>query len=86
MTNQQVVEFVAQRMSRMSLSKIAEAILDHCIADDPKKTGGKGGDNMTCATPAAQLAPETPVTLTHLQQHGLQFSLFARVSTELLCT
>ena len=60
MTNQEVVDFVKARLPKPSkagakaasappdLVAIAEAILDHCIADDPKTTGGIGGDNMTC--------------------------------------
>lgn len=49
MTNQQVVDFVRERIARgAELCEICERILDHCIADDPKSTGGIGGDNMTC--------------------------------------
>ena len=50
MTNQEVVDFVRSRLSagEKNLIAIAEAILDHCIAEDPKTTGGIGGDNMTC--------------------------------------
>ena len=64
MTNQQVVDFVRERMrsSDSKLSDISEAILDHCIAKDPKTTGGIGGDNMTCIIvdlhAAAALAPD----------------------------
>ena len=47
MTNQQVVEFIRERIRNTPLSEICEAILDNCIADDPKTTGGIGGDNMT---------------------------------------
>jgi len=47
MTNQQVCDFVKERLLSMPLDKIAEDILDHCIADDPRNTGGIGGDNMT---------------------------------------
>ena len=50
MTNQGVVDFVRPRISATSnnLAAIAEEILDNCIAEDPKVTGGIGGDNMTC--------------------------------------
>jgi serine/threonine protein phosphatase PrpC len=48
MTNQQVVDFVRERIRSTPLPEICEQILDHCIADDPKTTGGIGGDNMTC--------------------------------------
>ena len=46
----QVVDFVRSRLSagESNLVTIAEAILDACIAEDPKTTGGIGGDNMTC--------------------------------------
>jgi protein phosphatase 1G len=30
------------------LSKVAEEVVDACLADDPRKTTGIGGDNMTC--------------------------------------
>jgi len=47
MTNQQVVDFIHERIRNTPLPEICEAILDSCIADDPKTTGGIGGDNMT---------------------------------------
>ena len=53
LTNQEVVDFVRARLGKpggapAALVTIADAILDHCMADDPKTTGGIGGDNMTC--------------------------------------
>ena len=48
MTNQEVVDFVQQRIGKMPLVEISESILDHCITEDPKTTGGIGADNMTC--------------------------------------
>ena len=51
LSNQQAVDFVHGQLARdptMALSKIAEAMFDRCISDDPKQTGGIGGDNMTC--------------------------------------
>ena len=48
LTSQQAVDFVKERLAANSLAAIAEQILDHCLADDPKVTGGIGGDNMTC--------------------------------------
>ena len=49
MSNQEVVEFVRARLkNEKRLSKICEEIMNNCIADDPKKTQGIGGDNMTC--------------------------------------
>ena len=49
-TNQEVCDFVKERLQRdpdALLSRIAEELMDDCIADDPKKTMGIGGDNMT---------------------------------------
>ena len=51
MSNQECVDFVATRIKATptkSVMKIAEEVLDFCLADDPKTTGGIGGDNMTC--------------------------------------
>ncbi len=30
------------------ISEITEQLLEACLAEDPKKTTGIGGDNMTC--------------------------------------
>ena len=50
MSNEEVCDFVRQRVSAggSTLAAIAEEVLDNCVAEDPKKTGGIGGDNMTC--------------------------------------
>ena len=40
MTNQQVVNFVRERLRSTPSEEIAEQMLDHCIADDPRTTGG----------------------------------------------
>ncbi|CAN0004538.1 unnamed protein product [Sphacelaria rigidula] len=32
----------------MSLSKVCEAVMDKCLSEDPRRTAGIGGDNMTC--------------------------------------
>lgn len=32
----------------MSLSKVCEEVMDACLSDDPRRTTGIGGDNMTC--------------------------------------
>lgn len=32
----------------MSLSKVCEEVMDACMSDDPRRTTGIGGDNMTC--------------------------------------
>eukprot|EP00927_Polykrikos_kofoidii_P077324 TRINITY_DN74276_c0_g1_i1.p1 TRINITY_DN74276_c0_g1~~TRINITY_DN74276_c0_g1_i1.p1 ORF type:complete len:401 (-),score=83.76 TRINITY_DN74276_c0_g1_i1:35-1237(-) len=48
-SNQEVCDFVRDRLSAgEDLPHIIEALLNDCIADDPKATCGIGGDNMTC--------------------------------------
>jgi len=48
-TNQEVCDFVGPRLKQgQEIPKIIEALLDDCIAADPKETHGLGGDNMTC--------------------------------------
>lgn len=48
-TNQEVCDFVGPRLKKgEEIPKIVEALLDDCIAVDPKETHGLGGDNMTC--------------------------------------
>ncbi len=32
----------------MSIKQIVRDVFCHCVADDPKRTQGVGGDNMTC--------------------------------------
>lgn len=46
-TNQEVCDFVRDRIASTPLDKIAEQMFDHCISEDPKVTQGIGGDNMT---------------------------------------
>mmetsp|Transcript_10982 Transcript_10982/g.20715 ORF Transcript_10982/g.20715 Transcript_10982/m.20715 type:complete len:386 (+) Transcript_10982:276-1433(+) len=46
MTNQEAVDFVRQRLGKVSLKKICEQICDHCLAPDTAGIG-KGCDNMT---------------------------------------
>ncbi|CAN0473764.1 unnamed protein product [Ectocarpus sp. 12 AP-2014] len=48
MTSQECVDFVGARVGKMSLSKVCEEVMDACISDDPRRTTGIGGDNMTC--------------------------------------
>ena len=50
MSNQGCADFVRERIERgvTPLSKIAEQVMDECICEDPGKTQGIGGDNMTC--------------------------------------
>ncbi len=48
-TNQEVVDFVRGRLNDgRPLSEVVNQLLDDCIADDPRRTTGIGGDNMTC--------------------------------------
>ena len=48
MTSQQCVDFVRERIAKgMALEEIVSEIFDACISEDPKTTGGLGGDNMT---------------------------------------
>ena len=44
----QCVDFVGARVGKMSLSKVCEEVMDACLSDDPRRTTGIGGDNMTC--------------------------------------
>eukprot|EP00210_Caulerpa_lentillifera_P009017 g8606.t1 len=49
MDNQQVIDFVLKGFEKgQLLSDIASALLDNCLAMDPKTTRGVGCDNMTC--------------------------------------
>eukprot|EP00752_Nemacystus_decipiens_P018431 g16523.t1 len=48
MTSQKCVDFVGSRVGKMSLSKVCEEVMDACLSDDPRRTTGIGGDNMTC--------------------------------------
>ena len=49
-TNQQAVDFVRARLAEgtKAISEISEELFDAIISPDPQKTGGIGGDNMTC--------------------------------------
>lgn len=48
MSSQQAVTFVSERLDQgLSLRVIVEQALKHCVAEDPRKSGGIGGDNMT---------------------------------------
>ncbi|CAM9515524.1 unnamed protein product [Scytosiphon promiscuus] len=48
MTSQECVDFVGARIGKISLSKVCEEVMDACLSDDPRRTTGIGGDNMTC--------------------------------------
>lgn len=47
LTSQQCVEFVYERLGRMSLGKICEEMCDRCLAESVAANEGKGCDNMT---------------------------------------
>lgn len=47
LTNEKAVEFVRNRINRMTPSEIGIEMLDTIISDDPRATQGIGGDNMT---------------------------------------
>ena len=48
LTNEAAVDFVRERLKRgMSERQVVEAIFERCISEDPRKTQGIGGDNMT---------------------------------------
>jgi protein phosphatase 1G len=46
---QEAVDFIRPRLlaGDKKLSEIVEELLDDCIADDPRKTTGLGGDNVS---------------------------------------
>lgn len=49
MSNDDIVEFISERLAKgQPLNEIVGAIFKHCVADNPRNTGGLGGDNMTC--------------------------------------
>jgi len=47
LSNDELIEFIRQRLGKMPLEKISEECMDHCLADDPKASFGIGADNMT---------------------------------------
>ena len=49
LSSQGSVDFVRERLQQgMTNVEVVHEVFNHCIADDPKKTQGIGGDNMTC--------------------------------------
>ncbi len=47
--NQEICDFVSARLDKgMDVEAIVRDVFTHCVADDPRKTQGIGGDNMTC--------------------------------------
>jgi len=48
LSNQDAVDFVRARLVKgMSMKDIVSQVFDYCISEDPRKTSGIGGDNMT---------------------------------------
>jgi serine/threonine protein phosphatase PrpC len=47
LTNEKAVEYVADRIERMTPTQIGIEMLDEIISEDPRVTQGIGGDNMT---------------------------------------
>mmetsp|Transcript_57041 Transcript_57041/g.118086 ORF Transcript_57041/g.118086 Transcript_57041/m.118086 type:complete len:415 (-) Transcript_57041:99-1343(-) len=48
-SNADVCDFIGKRLAAgEEIVPVIEGLLDGCIAEDPKKTHGLGGDNMTC--------------------------------------
>ncbi len=51
LSNQEICDFICARLDRsppMPTEDIVRDVFAHCVADDPRKTQGIGGDNMTC--------------------------------------
>lgn len=47
LTNQQVIDFIRERIGKKDLGTICEECMMACLSEDPKTTHGIGGDNMT---------------------------------------
>lgn len=51
-SNEEVCSYITKELNSSKdgedITAAVEALLDTCIAEDPKKTNGLGGDNMTC--------------------------------------
>ena len=59
MSNQDAVDFVGARMDQgMTPSQVSSALLDACLANDPKEARGVGCDNMTCVVVQLNSAPK----------------------------
>ena len=61
LTNQEAVDFVRRRLlAGERPARIAEAVFDECLSEDPRKTQGIGGDNMTCVIVDLRELVKTP--------------------------
>lgn len=59
MSNQDAVDFVGARMDQgMTPSQVSSALLDACLANDPKEARGVGCDNMTCVVVQLNSGPK----------------------------
>lgn len=48
LTNQEACDLVKEGLTKgQTLEEITKNILKHCLADDPRRSQGIGGDNMT---------------------------------------
>ena len=57
LTNQEAVDYVRTRIDTKTPEDIIKEMLDEIVSDDPRKTQGIGGDNMTAIV--IDLLPET---------------------------
>jgi serine/threonine protein phosphatase PrpC len=49
LTCQEACDFVREKIKTgMGVKGVCEALVDRCLAEDPKETQGIGADNMTC--------------------------------------
>lgn len=66
MTNQEAIDFIRARLpgglaEGKPVSSVAEELLDACLAEDPRKSAGIGGDNFTCLIVQLRLNGERPL-------------------------
>lgn len=57
LTNEEAVEYVRMRIDTKSPAEIIKEMLDEIVSEDPRKTQGIGGDNMTAII--VDLLPQT---------------------------
>ena len=48
LSSQDLIDFIQDKIDTTPLADICEAVFDRCVAQNPRETGGIGGDNMTC--------------------------------------
>eukprot|EP00747_Dinoflagellata_sp_TGD_P162769 gnl/TRDRNA2_/TRDRNA2_180746_c0_seq1.p1 gnl/TRDRNA2_/TRDRNA2_180746_c0~~gnl/TRDRNA2_/TRDRNA2_180746_c0_seq1.p1 ORF type:complete len:442 (-),score=65.17 gnl/TRDRNA2_/TRDRNA2_180746_c0_seq1:212-1537(-) len=70
-TSDQVCRFVREGLRKgQEIPSIIENLLDECICEDPKKTGGLGADNMTCIIVKLHPLPNGIVSMDLSQKGG----------------